>query len=90
MALRADIIRIGNSRGLRIPKAVLDLCGFTDTVELSVVDGKLVVSRPQPTANPRAGWEEEYKRMMEHGEDAPLLNENDLTEFDRTEWVWED
>jgi antitoxin MazE len=86
MPVAGKIVRIGNSRGLRIPKAILEQCGLVDEVELTVTDGKLVVAAKP---HPRAGWEEEYKRMMEFGDDAPLLNENDLTEFDRTEWVWE-
>lgn len=43
MAVRAKIVRIGNSRGLRIPKALLEACGIRDAVELSVEEGRLIV-----------------------------------------------
>jgi len=43
MGVRARIVRIGNSRGIRIPRALIDEARLGETVELSVVDGALVV-----------------------------------------------
>jgi antitoxin component of MazEF toxin-antitoxin module len=37
--MKAAVVRIGNSRGVRIPKALLEQCRFRDTVELEVEDG---------------------------------------------------
>ena len=84
MAMRARIVRIGNSRGIRIPKAVIDECGLGDIVELSVEHGSVVI---RPAELPRQGWDEAFKRMAEAGEDA-LLDPELATEFDALEWQW--
>jgi antitoxin MazE len=82
--VRASIVRIGNSRGLRIPKAVLEQVGIGDEVDLSVEDGRLVV---RPVGRPRAGWAEAAAAMAAAGEDG-LLDPETETEFDRTDWAW--
>jgi antitoxin MazE len=82
--MRASIVRIGNSRGLRIPKALLEACGIRDAVELSVEDGRLVV---RPLRNAREGWAGEARAMAERGEDR-LLDPATATAFDEAEWEW--
>src|SRR5207237_6225922 len=82
--VRASIVRIGNSRGLRIPKALLEQCGIGDAVDLTVEDGRLVV-RPLGTA--RTGWAEAAAEMAAHGDDQ-LLDPEIPTTFDDTEWSW--
>lgn len=84
MAVRARIIRIGNSRGIRIPKAILEECGLEDTVELQAREGKLVV---KSAGMARQGWEEAYRRMAEAREDAPL-GQPIATDWDKTQWRW--
>lgn len=81
--MRAALIRIGNSKGLRIPKPVLEECGFGSEVELRVEPGRLVVL---PVAAARAGWEEAFARSG--GEHAPLLPDMVRSEFDDEEWTW--
>ena len=82
--MRASIIRIGNSRGLRIPRALLEACGIRDIVELTVENGSLVV---RPAHLVRAGWAEAAHAMAERGEDY-LLDPETPTTFDETEWEW--
>ena len=84
--MRTSIIRIGNSRGIRIPKALLEQCKLGDTVELEVEDNRLVI---RPADRPRQGWDEAFCQMAERGDDA-LLDEGSLgqTEWDQTEWEW--
>lgn len=82
--MRSSIVRIGNSRGIRIPKAFLEECGIRDSVELTVQDGQLIV-RPVPGV--RQGWAEAARAMAERGEDRPLDSETP-TAFDETEWEW--
>ncbi|MBN2625335.1 MAG: hypothetical protein JXA95_01615 [Spirochaetales bacterium] len=43
--MRLPIINIGNSRGIRIPQAILKQVSFKEETELEVVDGKIVLSR---------------------------------------------
>ena len=86
MTIKARIIRIGNSRGVRIPKHVLEQTGLTDEVELEVDGDQLVI---RPVRHPRAGWAEQFKLMHERGDDR-LLDGAELlsTRWDETEWEW--
>jgi antitoxin MazE len=84
MTIKARIIRIGNSRGIRIPKTILEECHLEDTVELQAQEGKLVV---KPVGMVRQGWEEAYRRMAEAKEDF-LLDETTATDWDKSEWRW--
>ena len=86
MSLRARLVRIGNSRGVRIPKSLIDECHLGDTVELSVVDGALVI---RAATVPRRDWDAEFARMAEAGDDR-LVDPDTETEFDATEWEWPD
>ena len=84
--MKANVVRIGNSRGIRIPKAVLEHCRLTDAVELDVQEDHLVI---RPAAKSRKGWDEAFQRMHQHGDDA-LVDRDSLpeTKWERTEWRW--
>ncbi|MBM2810633.1 MAG: SpoVT/AbrB protein [Chloroflexi bacterium] len=82
--MRARIVQIGNSRGLRIPKTLLEECGITESVDLTVDKGRLIV---EPVRNPREGWAEAARLMADRGEDH-LLDAETPTDFDETEWKW--
>ena len=84
--MRLAIVRIGNSRGLRIPKALLEAAGIEEQVDLTVEDHRLVVT-PVTTRHPREGWAEAFAAMAAAGDDA-LLDPETPTEFDDTEWAW--
>ena len=84
MATRTRIVRIGNSRGIRIPKTLLDEANLPDEVELHAQPGRLVV---QAARGPRSGWAAAAKRMRALGDDV-LLDESTATKFDRDEWKW--
>jgi antitoxin MazE len=83
MSTKTRIVRIGNSRGIRIPKAILDQADLPDEVELHAERGRLVVQAARP---PRGGWAEAAKEMHARGDDR-LLDESTPTRFDR-EWEW--
>ncbi|OGI42682.1 MAG: MazE family transcriptional regulator [Candidatus Muproteobacteria bacterium RBG_16_64_11] len=84
--MKTHIIRIGNSRGLRLPKALLTQCQLEDVVELEVEDNHLVIRSARAT---RAGWDQAFATMAEHRDDA-LLDRDTLqpTDWDKTEWRW--
>lgn len=82
--MRANIVRIGNSRGLRIPKTVLEACGIQDAVELTVEEGRLVI---EPVRSVREGWAEAARGMAERREDH-MLDPELPTAFDENEWEW--
>jgi len=84
--ISAQIVRIGNSRGVRIPRAVLAQCLLGDRVELEPGDGRLVI---RAARRPRAGWEEACRRMAARGDDRLLDREkSSLTRWDAKEWKW--
>lgn len=84
--MKTHIVRIGNSRGIRLPKAILTQCKLEDAVELEVEDNRLVV---RPAKAPRAGWDQAFATMAAHGDDA-LLDHDTLkpTDWDKSEWRW--
>jgi antitoxin MazE len=84
MTTKTRIIRIGNSRGIRVPQILLEQAQLPDEVELHAEPGRLVV---QATRRARTGWAEAARAMSEAGDDA-LLDEPTATRFDREEWDW--
>ena len=82
--MRAKVVRIGNSRGIRLPKPLLEQVGLTEEVELEVRDGAIVIT---PGKEPRRGWVEAARAVAAHGEDQ-LLDVPIPTVFDREEWDW--
>jgi antitoxin MazE len=83
--VKTKIVRIGNSRGVRIPKPLLEQAGLKDEVHLRVVDEGIIV---EAARGARVGWGEAAAAIRELGE-SPLLDEPVPTEFDETEWEWE-
>ena len=83
--MKAEIIRIGNSHGVRIPKPVLEQCGLEGVIRMDVRDKTLVLAPFHP---PRSGWSEAFEVMSNTGDDAPLLPEDCTNEWDQKEWQW--
>ena len=83
--MRTELVRIGNSRGIRIPKPIIEQCGFVEKVELRVENHRLIVS---PERAPRQGWEEAFRAAGSSAEDELLLEGVGANEFDRKEWQW--
>lgn len=84
--MKAQIIRIGNSRGIRLSKSILEETGFREVVELQIVSGGLLL---RPGRKTREGWAEAAREMAERGDDTPLLSDDTgRTRFDRDEWRW--
>ena len=84
MTTKARIVRIGNSRGIRVPKVLLDQAQLPDEVELHAEPGRLIV---QGARRPRMGWAELARVMAGRGHDD-LLDAPTVTRFDREKWEW--
>ncbi len=82
--MKARIVRIGNSRGVRLPKPLIEEAGLSDEVDIRVRGSEIVISSA-PKA--RAGWAEAARRAHQRGEDK-LLDEPTTTRFDDEEWEW--
>ena len=83
--MRTELIRIGNSRGVRIHKPVIEQCGFGDVVELRVENDRLIVS---PERRVRQGWAEAFRAAGQVESDELLLENILPNEFDLKEWRW--
>ena len=80
------IVPIGNSRGIRIPKAMLEHCGFGEEAELEAKNGALIL---RPVNPPRAGWTEAFARMAASKDDFLVQEDAPArTQFDAEEWEW--
>ena len=84
MVTKTRIVQIGNSRGIRVPKVLLDHAQLPDEVELQAEHGRLIVRAAQ---RPRAGWAEAAKAMHARGDDE-LLDAPTSGRFDEHEWQW--
>ncbi len=82
----ANLIRIGNSQGVRIPKPVIEQAGLEGhDLELRVVDDGVLVRPVRPV---REGWRKAFEAMHESREDSELLEDLGPNEFDDLEWEW--
>lgn len=79
-----SVVPIGNSRGIRIPKAVLDQLNIKDTLELEIEDKKLILK--PASGKPREGWETAFAEMKKHKEDVLLIQDERTQEA--FEWEW--
>ncbi len=70
--MEISIIRIGNSKGFRLSKTILEKYNITDKVEL-ILDKEQIILRP--IAEPRKGWNKEFQKMHEKGDDQLLMND---------------
>ncbi len=84
MTATTRIVRIGNSRGIRVPKAMLEQAELPEEVALRAEPGKLIVTAAR---HARAGWKDAAKEMHASADDQ-LLDEIRPTAFDREEWEW--
>ena len=83
--MKTELVQIGNSRGIRIPKPLIEQCALGDTVELRVENDCLVISSER---KPRQGWEEAFRVASPAIHDELLLQAVEPSEFDRKEWQW--
>jgi antitoxin MazE len=84
MTIHSKVIKIGNSRGIRIPRAILEQAGLSDEVDMKVEGNQLII---QASHHPRRGWEERFTVMAVQGDDR-LLDEVSPTLWDEEEWAW--
>jgi len=82
--MKVELVRVGNSRGIRIPKPIIEQCGFEDTVDLRIEKDCLVIA---PARRVRQGWEEAFRAAGSSALDELLLDTSS-SQFDREEWQW--
>ncbi len=82
--VRSKVVKIGNSRGIRIPRTLLEQAGLTDEVEMTVNGDKLIISSARSV---RQGWDAQFAAIAEQGDDH-LIDETTSSEWDEQEWQW--
>jgi len=82
--MKTKIVRIGNSRGVRIPKPLLEQAGLEEEVQIRVVESGIIIERAKL---PRVGWGLAAELLRDRGEDSPL-DEVVATDFDESQWKW--
>lgn len=83
--MRARIIKIGNSQGIRIPKLILEQTRLGEEVELEAQDDQIII---RPVSYPRQGWDEAFQAMAGCGDDQLLDGVTGQTRWDLEEWQW--
>ncbi|MFN8539941.1 MAG: hypothetical protein U0232_20975 [Thermomicrobiales bacterium] len=82
--MKSRIIRIGNSRGVRLPKLLLEQSQLGEEVLLEAQVGQITI---RAAGRAREGWAEQFKAMAEHGDDV-LLDAETVTTTWEEEWEW--
>ncbi|MGE0726206.1 MAG: AbrB/MazE/SpoVT family DNA-binding domain-containing protein [Alphaproteobacteria bacterium] len=83
--MRARLVRIGRSRAVRLPKAMIDQCGLGDEVEVNVDRGTVVIS---PVRRPREGWDTAFAAANRRSKDPVALPDHLDTGWDEHSWKW--
>ena len=84
--MRVRVVKIGNSRGIRIPKPILEQTGIMEDVELKVEKNRIII---RAISNPRVDWDFAFKTMAEKDDDVLIHGtENILHSWDEEDWQW--
>ena len=83
--MKATLISIGNSRGVRIPKPFIEQCGLSKHVEMDVRDRMILIHSAR---QPRSGWDKAFERMAASGDDKLLDPAPGSTRWDDEDWQW--
>jgi len=81
------IVKIGNSRGIRIPKSIIEQSGIKNEVELQIKDDKIIIKSVSEVRN---NWDSAFQNMSKNNDDQLLDNEIlfNQNSWDNEEWTW--
>lgn len=80
--METAIIQIGNSKGLRLSKTILEKYNIKDKVEIILEEGQIIL---KPIESPRKNWETAFEKMSKEGDDKMLMNDV-FNDEDFEEW----
>ncbi|MEW6686958.1 MAG: AbrB/MazE/SpoVT family DNA-binding domain-containing protein [Candidatus Edwardsbacteria bacterium] len=83
--MKTNIVPIGNSKGVRIPKVILEQCCIKKNIFMEVEDNKIII-RPVKR-NPRQHWEAFFKKMLKNRDDKLIID--DKIDLEAENWEWE-
>lgn len=70
--MELSVINIGNSKGIRLSKTIIEKYSITDKIELILEKGYIIL---KPKTEPRKGWDNKFKKMHENGDDQLLMDD---------------
>lgn len=70
--MEVSVISIGNSKGIRFSKTILEKYSIKDSVELILEKGHILL---KPLSSPRKTWDKAFKQMHKNGDDQLLIND---------------
>ncbi|MCK4797829.1 MAG: AbrB/MazE/SpoVT family DNA-binding domain-containing protein [Spirochaetes bacterium] len=79
-----NIVKIGNSKGIRLPKTILEQCNINNKVDLEI-EGKKIVIKPI-IKNPRQNWDKHFQNMHNNNEDNLIID--DTVDLNMDDWEW--
>ena len=90
LKVKAKLVKIGNSRGVRLPKALIEQAGLSEDIELIARDGEIILANQR---RPREGWAEAMAKLTPEelaltDEDLAWINMRPLPE-EEVDWEWE-
>lgn len=80
--MKTNLIRIGNSKGIRIPSSIIKELDLGEQIEMEIIENKLII---KPVKKPREGWDTAAKKLHENQEDH-LLIDDDLDDWNDIDW----
>ncbi|MEA3305592.1 MAG: AbrB/MazE/SpoVT family DNA-binding domain-containing protein [Candidatus Omnitrophota bacterium] len=82
--MRLEIVPIGNSKGIRIPKTVLEQCHIKKSIDMEVKSNSIILKPFKK--EPRKNWGQAFRKMHENRDDALLID--DRIDLDMKRWEW--
>ena len=70
--MELSVINIGNSKGIRLSKTILEQYNINEKIELILEKDYIIL---KPKIEPRKNWEVAFKEMHENGDDQLLIND---------------
>ena len=70
--MELSVIQIGNSKGFRLSKTLIEKYNIKDKIELILEKDYMIL---KPISKPRKDWEKAFKEMNENGDDQLLFND---------------
>jgi len=70
--MEIPLIKIGNSKGIRLSKTILKKYNIKNSLEIILEKGQIIL---RPKDEPRIGWAEQFKEMAKNGDDQLLIDD---------------
>ncbi len=80
--MKSNLIKIGNSKGVRIASNIIKECDFGNEVEIKVVGKKVII---EAIKEPRSNWKTSFEKMHKNKEDILIAESSNV--FDK-DWEW--